>query len=251
MMSSAQVVGPVRLRRLMVLSLLALLALAGVSAPTQAAPASTPDLGDAPDSNNSFALVMTTPPAVAKFPTYYVAGAAPTGPRHANAPAFYFLGTAITAENQADALPDADGVPNIDPPTNVADKDGADDGISWPIFGTCQQIRLKYVVTVVGPGPYTAYFNAWADWNGNGVWGDRPACNSTTVADEWFVQNQTLTLPGPGTYTFVTPAFFPIGPIGRPQWARITLSETKASQPTGAGPGTGWRLGETEDYVLP
>lgn len=249
-MLSAYVVGSVRPRRLLALTLLSLVALAGVSSPSSAQTASTPDLGDAPDSNNSFGAVMTTPPIVARFPTYYVSGLAPTGPRHNNAPALYFFGTAITAENQADALPDADGVPNIQPTTNVANSDRADDGIVWPLFGTCQQIRVQYTVRVVGAGPYTAYFNAWADWNSNGVWGDRPTCNGTTVADEWLVQNQPLTLPGPGSYTFTTPAFFPIGPTGRPQWARITISESKATQPTGAGPGSGWRLGETEDYIL-
>lgn len=246
----AHILRSVRPRRLLALTLLSLVALAGVSAPSQAQGVSAPDLGDAPDSNNSFGAVMTTPPIVAKFPTYYVAGLAPTGPRHNNAPALYHFGAAITAENQADALPDADGVPNIQPPANIANKDGADDGIVWPLFGTCQQSRVQYKVRVVGAGPYTAYFNAWADWNSNGTWGDKLAC-PTATADEWFVQNQLLTLPGPGLYTFTTPAFFPIGPTGRPQWARITISESKATQPNGAGPGAGWKLGETEDYILP
>lgn len=60
---------------------------AGVSSPGLAQTTATPDLGNAPDNNNSFGAIMTTPPIVAKFPTYYVAGLVPSGPRHNKAPA--------------------------------------------------------------------------------------------------------------------------------------------------------------------
>jgi hypothetical protein len=212
------------------------------------------DLGDAPDSTNNFGVGMTAwtagPPA--RFPTVFFAGTQPTGPFHQNPTLLFHLGADVSCERQADSGPDCDGLNNIDPPANVANQDRFDDGIAWPILGNCQRIQVRYRVTVLPGAPANAYVNVWGDWTSNGAWGDRPTCNGM-VADEWAVQNQVIALPGPGVFTYSTPAFLPIR-TGRPQWARITISDAPASGAAarvGSGPASSWRYGETEDYVLP
>jgi hypothetical protein len=211
------------------------------------------DLGDAPASTNNFGVGMTAFGATpANFPTVYFAGVQPTGPFHQNNTLLFHLGGAISCENQADVGPDCDGMTNIDPPGNIANQDRADDGIGWPIFGTCQRIQVRYTVTVLAGAPGTAYFNMWADWNSNGRWGDTMTCNGMAV-DEWAVQNQAIPLPGVGTFVYTTPMILPVR-SGRPQWARITLSEGPATWPAarvGSGPAGAWLYGETEDYILP
>ncbi|MBV9787576.1 MAG: hypothetical protein JOZ51_05350 [Chloroflexi bacterium] len=221
--------------------------------PTYASPGG--DLGDAPDSTNNFGVTMTAwgGGPFAKYPTVYFAGAQPTGPFHQNPVLLFNLGAAVSCEQQADIGPDCDGINNINPPGNTADQDRADDGVFWPLFGHCQRTQVRYTVTVQAGAPSKAYVNMWADWDSNGVWGDRPICNGM-VADEWAVQNQSIALPAvPGTYGFATPVLLPFR-SGRPQWARFTISEspaTWAAARMGSGPAGSWKYGETEDYLLP
>lgn len=215
-----------------------------------------PDLGDAPDSTNSFGAVMSAYPAVpARFPSVFGAGSPPHGPLHRNDPLLFHLGKNITAETEADAGGDADGVNNLRPPANTANLDGADDGLSLPgSFGHCQKIRLQYTVTVYPGAPKEVYVNLWFDWTRNGWWSEVPKCypgTTSAVAPEWAVQNQVIALPGPGTHTFTTPTFLPYNPDpARPLWLRITISESPAAAPDGSGPAGAWRYGETEDYLM-
>jgi hypothetical protein len=250
-----------RLKRPFVSALILGLALS-VTALGQPVGAATtdPDLGDAPASTNNYATNMPLYPMgpFAQFPTVFFANTQPTGPKHFNNPTLYYLGNTsgtITCETQADVGPDCDGnVTNIYPPSNAADRDKGDDGITWPLFSaTCQKTQVRYYVTVLPGAPSTAYVNSWVDWNSNGKWGDIFPCSGLNV-DEWIVQNQVITFPGPGVYLFSTPGFISTPKTNRPQWARLTLSESPANWTAarfGSGPASGWKLGETEDYILP
>ena len=231
----------------------------------QAAPATTTDLGDAPDSNNNFGVVMSyfgPPSPPAKFPTVFWNGAQPTGPKHFNGPVLYYLGNSsaggtITCENQADLLPDCDGVTNIDPVNDWSDQDKGDDGAFWAAMGpisACQPKQYRYFVTVLPGAPTTAYVNSWYDFNQSGFWGETFGCGGLPV-DEWIVKNQVINLPGPGVYAFATPVFNAApNSSNHPRWARLTLSESPlpntAAARMGSGPAFGWKLGETEDYRL-
>ena len=225
------------------------------------------ELGDAPDSTNSFGFAMTAyppggPPGVqANYPTVFAAGSPPYGPIHWQPTAVAFLGNAVTLENEADIGPDQDPVNNIIPPTDNPDKDGADDGLLLPlVFPHCYPAQFNYIVTVTGLTTAPLYVNAWCDWNRDGDWDDIMPCPNGT-ADEWAVQNQMLTIAGPGIYTFTTPPFLPWHPVGAPGdrlplWLRITLSE-QPWQPGagivgwgGSGPAAGYQFGETEDYYV-
>lgn len=217
------------------------------------AAAGSPDFGDAPDSNNSFGVAMPLYPGgpAAQFPTFFQLGAAPTGAynRNSGGPA-YVLGGAISPEQQADSGWDADGPNNIKPLGPAANLDGGDDGLSLPAkFAPCDTTKLLYKVTIFFTGSTRAYLNLWSDWDSNGKWGDRLPCGVGGVADEWLVQNKPIMLTGPGTFTFVTPSFTSMGPTGKPQWMRITLSEAPNATREGRGPGSGWQIGETEDYL--
>ena len=95
------------------------------------------------------------------------------------------------------------------------------------------------------------YVNVWFDWNRDAAWDDTLNCGGNNLAPEWTVQNLALTL-GPGTYTLTTPAFRAWKPEPRAQWMRITLSDAPfALNSVGDGPASGFRYGETEDYVVP
>ncbi|HEY1012107.1 MAG TPA: GEVED domain-containing protein, partial [Herpetosiphonaceae bacterium] len=226
---------------------------AATGGPAAAEPAAgLPDFGDAPDSNNSFGVAMPLYPGgpPAQFPTNFQLGVVPTGAYHQNSGGpVYVLGSAISAEQQADSGWDSDGPNNIKPLGPTADLDGGDDGLSLPPkFAPCDTTKLVYKVTVFFTGSTRAYLNLWSDWDSNGKWGDRLPCGAGRVADEWLVQNKPVTLTGPGTFTFVTPSFTSMGPTGKPQWIRITLSEAPNATRDGRGPGSGWQIGETEDY---
>ena len=62
------------------------------------------DLGDAPDSTNSYSTPMTAypiygPPGVAaRFPTVYKLGSPPYGPRHLHSTSRYWLGAKVSYE---------------------------------------------------------------------------------------------------------------------------------------------------------
>ncbi len=217
-----------------------------------------PDLGDAPDSTNTFGVTMTAYPAggppgtLARFPTVYAAGSPPHGPLHHNNPRpHYHLGPQITREREADMGPDADPSNNILPLWDRPDLDRADDGILQkpPVFPHCAMTAITFQVTVPPGAPASQPFvNLWFDWDRSGHWGGQYDCGVLT-ADEWAVQNQILFLPGPGTYTFTTPAFLAYNPEeDRCLWWRITLSDGMATHDDGRGPLGGYKLGETEDY---
>jgi len=219
------------------------------------------DLGDAPDSTNSWGLGMTTYPWAmpANFPTVYRMGSPPHGPIHWQPLAAAFLGPWASLEDEADLLPDQDGLPNIDPPLNAADQDGFDDGVlNMPLaLPHCQWTTFNFLVTTVNPVD-PMFVNVWFDWNRDADWDDILDCG-IGPADEWAVQNMPLfgLLPNV-TYVFATPQFLPWNPQGpeEPIWMRITLSD-QPRQPTaplpgfgGDGPVAGYRYGETEDYYF-
>lgn len=217
--------------------------------------ADIPDLGDAPDSSNSYGAGMTAYPAggppgiLARFPTVFTAGSPPYGPLHRNPKLTYFLGPAITAEKEADIGFDADGVNNLKPPSDAPDLDRADDGVRRALLPHCASTVLTYTVTMSpGASASKAYVNLWFDWNRSGDWGAVLPCQGVAVP-EWAVQNQVVPLTGPGVYTFTTPAFLPYNPNpNRCLWWRITLSNQPATAADGSGPGSAYELGETEDY---
>jgi len=215
-----------------------------------------PDLGDAPDSSNSFSLPMTAypmggPPGVlADYPSVFAAGSPPFGPLHWNMPVQYFLGAGLSAEREADVGPDADPSNNILPLFDKPDQDLRDDGLNPnPTLPDCKPIQLAFTVTAVsGAAPQQAFVNLWFDWDRNGSWGQSFDCPGA-VANEWAVQNQPIFIPGPGTYSFNTITFLPYNPDpDRCMWWRITLSDQPAPGPDGGGPPKGYKYGETEDY---
>nr|QNO54133.1 hypothetical protein KOBOILMI_00001 [Methanosarcinales archaeon ANME-1 ERB7] len=228
----------------------------------------TADLGDAPDSTSGFSASMTAYPGVqANFPTVYGTGSPPHGPIHRQPRALAFLGQSVSLESEADIGPDGDGVNNIKPQNDMANLDGADDGVILPlVLVHCEPNTFDYVVTVVNPLYRSIYANVWFDWNRDGDWDDVMRCpgDAGTVpvpAPEWAVQNQQLHLSGTGVFTFTTPRFrawLPPSVEAEPsaRWMRITLSEREwaptvdAPGSGGSGPAGGYRYGETEDYPV-
>ncbi|HRX85015.1 MAG TPA: GEVED domain-containing protein, partial [Phycisphaerae bacterium] len=220
------------------------------------------DLGDAPDSTNTWGMQMFTYPTsvFAYFPTVYRTGSPPYGPIHWQPLAAAYLGPMVTLEDEADLLPDQDGVTNIDPIFNAADQDGADDGVpNIPLaLPHCVPTTFDFIVTTVNP-VNPMYVNAWFDWNRDGDWDDIMDCPQYGPADEWAVQNMVLAGLTPNTVMiFTTPPFMPWHPgdLSEPIWMRITLSE-QPWQPGplpirsgGDGPDIGYALGETEDYYF-
>ncbi|MBN1510631.1 MAG: hypothetical protein JXB13_01325 [Phycisphaerae bacterium] len=226
------------------------------------------DLGDAPDSTNSFGLAMTAyppggPPGVsANFPTVYVMGSPPHGPIHFLPRTAAWLGGWVSLEDEADIGFDEDGVNNLDVWADLPDLDMMDDGVTVPLaLPHCQPTSFNFIVST-GPAPVDPmYVNVWFDWTRNGDWDDTSLCPYGLTAPEWAVQNMVLSGLTPYTgYVFTTPAFMPWHPSGAPQtepiWMRITISEKPwdpiAGQPGhgGAGPPEGYSYGETEDYYF-
>ncbi|HEU4322385.1 MAG TPA: GEVED domain-containing protein [Roseiflexaceae bacterium] len=251
------------LARRAVLPALALAAWLALSNATSAAPPPY-DLGDAPDRTNHFAANMTAFGGVvpARYPTVFdPATGAPPGPLHANINGFW-LGQAVTGEQDADQLPDADAITNIDPPTNTPNRDRRDDGVP-PVSPTinlpqCGQTQFRYIVTGAAAPPVgQAYVNVWFDWNRDGDWEDIFTCSTSTgalIVREWAVQNQPVPVVA-GSVVHATP-LFPSMHSGqyRETWMRITIAEQPAplnpatGRADGRGPNTPYRLGETEDY---
>jgi hypothetical protein len=219
------------------------------------------DLGDAPDSTNSYGVAMTAYPVsgiAANFPTVYRLGSPPFGPIHLRPRAAAFLGDSVTVENEADSGLDEDPQNNILPLSNTPNLDGGDDGVPVPLtLPHCQEVTFDYTVTVTGTTAVPLYVNVWFDWNRDGDWDDVEMCDLNVYAPEWAVQNQVIAPPGPGQYIITTPPFLPWHPTNPPEWIwmRITLSE-KQWQPTpqpgygGSGPALGYQFGETEDYFF-
>jgi hypothetical protein len=129
------------------------------------------DLGDAPDSTNHYATsAMTAYPAVsANFPTVFdEATGVPVGPMHWFPKQDHWLGVDVSSEADADLLPDNDGLTNIDPTMDLANRDFYDDGLLSPIsLPNCQLTSIQYSVRIVGAAT-SRYVNAWIDFNRDG-----------------------------------------------------------------------------------
>jgi hypothetical protein len=220
------------------------------------------DLGDAPDSSSSIAAakMLAYPGVFASFPTVYQAGSPPYGPMHLYPRDMYYLGKWVSLETEADIGIDDDGVTNIDPLNDIADRDGADDGLVLPVnMPFCQSTTLDYIVTMTSSSAQRPYVNVWCDWNRDGDWDDKVVCPDGTEVPEWAVQNHLISLTAPGTYTFTTPSFRSWHPARDridPMWLRISIAD-RPWAPTsgvpstgGCGPATGYKYGETEDYYL-
>jgi hypothetical protein len=225
------------------------------------------DLGDAPDSTNNFGVPMTAYPGKqAEYPTVYMTGSPPYGPIHWEPNAVAYLGNGCSLEVEADIGPDSDGLNNIVPNNNIADKDGFDDGVlNMPLYiPSCGRTTFDYLVTVTTPN-VSLYVNVWFDWNHDGDWNDSKNCpvywgDPVPNAPEWAVQNQLLSGLSAGVHQITTPpvvcnwAYFdggePYSPV--PIWMRITLSEQPwiGSGSGGSGPANGYQYGETEDYYF-
>lgn len=219
--------------------------------PTRTVLASGQDLGDAPDSSNRLGIAMEAYPDVwAGFPTSQEAP--PYGPLHHNEVKLFYLGHQLTEEEAAEYGYDQDGVNNILPAQGQANLDGGDDGLLLPSrFTHNRRHRLNFTVTILPDAPKSAYVNVWIDWNRNGRWGDAPFYAGWHIP-EWAVQNQVVTLDGPGLRSFATSEFmaYNLQPL-KSLWVRITISERPTDTDNGAGPRYGYGWGETEDYLLP
>ncbi|ABX06626.1 MAG TPA: carboxypeptidase regulatory-like domain-containing protein [Herpetosiphon sp.] len=228
-----------------------------------------PDLGDAPDSNNSAgaSILAYSPATQGFFPTIFnrVPAALPKGPLHQNLGMPYMLGKSLTAETDADIGLDDDATTNIQTALNRGNYDRADDTFAGGpptanSFGHCRANTLPYTVRLPNnpapTGSMVAYVNVWIDWGANGQWGTNYGCvdslGITRTAREWAVQNQVVNLSGPNVYSLVTPVFYSYQPTlpFKPVWLRITISNTPATAADGRGPTAGWEYGETEDYQL-
>ena len=225
------------------------------------------DLGDAPDSSNSIpgASMLAYPGGiVAHYPTVYQAGSPPYGPMHQNPRDAYYLGKWVSLETDADIGIDDDGVTNIDPANDLANRDGADDGLTLPVsMPFCEKTNLRYTVTVTSATVKEAYVNVWCDWNRDGDWDDLMLCPDGEIVPEWAVQNDKPAFAGAGLYSFSTSEFRSWHPVKDkidPIWVRITIGEQEhlpsvlipgaAPGIEGAGPKDGYRYGETEDYYI-
>lgn len=123
------------------------------------------DLGDAPDSTNSFSfpppiIPMTAYPkggpagVIAHYPTVYQIGSPPYGPIHWAAPLIAFLGPMVSSETEADIGPDMDPTNNIIPLQDKPDLDNFDDGVIFPIvMPHCQLTTFDYWVNIMPPMP--------------------------------------------------------------------------------------------------
>ncbi len=224
------------------------------------------DLGDAPDSSNTWGLPLNAyppsgPPVItANYPTVYTAGSPPFGPIHNNPASTVYLGGTVTVEHDADSGPDADGRNNTLPNAGASDLDLGDDGVLFPLaLPHGQSTTLSYSVWSVAAPPGMLFVNVWFDWNRNGDWNDVLHFPNGGNAPEWAVQNQKIAGVGPGPNLQITPPFIAWHPSStvEPIWMRITLSETACPGPLGHngaggdGPSGGFQSGETEDYYIP
>lgn len=254
---------------MMVVSVLVLPAVSLLAAP--AAGTVRGDLGDAPDSTNSVGLAMPAYPwgVVANFPTVF--STAPQGPLHwAPAGNAWLGGPTPSMENDADVLPDVDGLTNIDPSVPADNRDGFDDGVMLvnpgPPAGVnlpqCASTSFRYMVTAVAaPSVPTMFANVWFDFNRDGDWDDVLTCTTASggvaTVREWAVRDQGVVLTPGASIVVMTPAFVSFHTLpSRDIWMRISVAEFRAPISTvtgladGRGPSAGYRFGETEDYHL-
>ncbi len=230
------------------------------------------DLGDAPDSDGVRSTRMTAyvggPTGVvdAHFPTLFSdADGQPNGPIHLHPLAVAHLGETVSLETGADAGPDEDGVNNIDPADDLANQDGNDDGVVFPIaMPQCGWASFDYLVNVIDPNE-DLWVNVWIDFNRDGDWDDDTSTDPVMgdgqrYVSEWAVRNQLLFDLPAGLHQISAPGFLSWHPEKGPQevWMRITLSEKPyrgGDNPgltgnAGSGPAEGFEIGETEDYFF-
>ncbi len=227
-------------------------------------PEAAGDLGDAPDSSNTWGFPMSAnpagmPPVVpGSYPTVYQAGSPPFGPWHQAPLAMAFLGQAVSRENEADIGLDQDGINNLNPAANLPDLDAADDGVPFPlVLPYCRTTAFTVWLNSVGLG-LPMYLNAWFDWNRDGDWNDAMSCPDGTPAPEWAVQNFAVGPMPAGLFPIGVPPFTSWHPSSQiqPLWMRVTLSETPWPGPLGFagaggdGPPGGYQFGETEDHYV-
>jgi len=221
------------------------------------------DLGDAPDSSNTFPgetmLAYPLTNTVANYPTIFWTSFPPYGPIHWQPAQWFYLGNDVTFESGADYGYDEDINNNLYPPGDLSNRDGADDGLELPlILPHCEQASIPFKVTFVNPTVGAAvYLNLWCDWNRDGDWDDTLDC-PRGPAPEWAVQNQMLINLPAGLNQITTPGFLAWHPEGGTEdiWMRITLSGQPyrgGSNPgvkgnAGSGPQAKYTIGETEDY---
>jgi hypothetical protein len=217
--------------------------------------------GDAPSSYNHTSSPMTTTTFItgtqANFPVVWdwdgTLEPESYGLCHYSSLVPSFLGITVTHELDADLTPDDDGVTNIDPPNDTPDRDGADDGVSFPsVLPHCGTAT----VNVVGENNHwtNLYLNAWADWNRDGDWDDTSVCECGI--SEWIIQSYAVS-PGTFDLNIDISSCHPVPDPTEPLWVRVTLSEASLSgepwsyggQPYPASTACFW-LGETEDYYV-
>ena len=224
------------------------------------------DLGDAPDSSNTFGIPMFTYGGVvpAHYPTVYGAGSPPWGPKHSQSP--LFLGTRFSREGEADIGLDDDffnniipgGVPISDNLDEIAF--GPEDGLqNQPALAPCQTYNVSLLIHNPNNTPFLV--NVWFDYNRDGDWDDSfypdPNCPNNWT-NEWVVNygsgaNGIVNIQA----NFSPPSPPNFMPDGRPVWMRITISSQPIEWPQydpgtgGSGPQGGYPNGETEDYYLP
>jgi len=223
------------------------------------------DLGDAPDSTNTYSVPMVAYPVtevLATYPTVFEdgSGVGPYGPVHLNPTDIAFLGNRVSREGEADIGWDQDAINNISPLTQQANQDQADDGVIFPInMPHCKWTTFDYNVNIVTPNT-DLYVNVWCDWNRDGDWNDDSTTNPSLacakgIVSEWAVQNQLLFNLSNGLHPITTPAFLSWQPKGGATdiWMRITISGQPwkgGSGAGGSGPQDGYEFGETEDYYF-
>jgi hypothetical protein len=234
-------------------------------------PTAWTDVGDAPTSYNNFLVQMTAYPAggppgvLASFPVVAFPVAPPSPDGYGLCHGAYspsYLGPpplpSKSGEWDADTMPDADGLTNIDPKTDTADRDGHDDGVTFPsTLPHCTPVNISVEgwILVVGAAP-EYYIEAWFDWNRDGDWNDGGACGCGS--DEWAIQDFAVVPDATGRFT-ASIAIIPCHPGSEkdPLWARVTLSDEQFG-----ALGPQWQAGgrpidsacledgETEDYYL-
>jgi plastocyanin len=243
------------------------------------------DLGDAPDSTNHYGAPMTAYPSVqANYPTVFAISPTLRGPLHQH-PQPLHLGPRVSFEREADLGFDADGVNNIQPWLNRPNLDKADDGLVREklSFSDCKRTTVPVLVTIAPSAAALlsntnaiAYLNVWLDSNRDGDWKDVFECpaetssNAALRAREHIVIDYPINVAALGVGMHLVnaptsgPVSWPVTPtamLAKPAWLRLTLSERPAHKPfsdtlgvdygDGRGHDTPFKLGETEDYLLP
>ncbi len=226
------------------------------------------DLGDAPDSTNTFPntkmLAYTDPNIQANFPTIFWTYFPPYGPIHWQPEKKFYLGKDVSFESGADTGYDEDTNNNLYPPGDLSNRDGADDSIKLPlVLPHCQEAKISFTLTNISPTVTSPiYLNVWCDWNRDGDWDDLIECVDGTTIPEWAVQNTPIIINFAGNVSLDTPPFMCWNPLNNnnepdPMWLRISVAEKawSTSYPTltghgGSGPDEGYEYGETEDYLI-